>query len=228
MSGELGDPPARMRAMSRHRRGPSRSPPTSWRRLATSGPDRRVPVPDTLAGAAPDPRVVEAIRDLPCDRRSRCGRRSRTFDRTRCSPSTWSPSPILRAGLGLLDARDRAATRIAVGLHRAWSATRRRTSRSRYYAKLPPVEGRHVLVLDPMLATGGFRFGRDAPPCKRRAPESITFVCVVAAPEGSRRWRPTTRTCRSSPRRTRPPAERARVHRAGPRRLRGTGCTGPE
>src|SRR5207245_10485980 len=52
-----------------------------------------------------------------------------------------------------------------------------------YYEKLPPVEGRHVLLLDPMLATGGSAAGA----CARigdRGPAEIRFVCVVAAPQG--------------------------------------------
>jgi uracil phosphoribosyltransferase len=52
-----------------------------------------------------------------------------------------------------------------------------------YYAKLPPMEGRRALVVDPMLATGGsgtaaVRYVKDA------GAQDIVFVCVVAAPEG--------------------------------------------
>jgi uracil phosphoribosyltransferase len=52
-----------------------------------------------------------------------------------------------------------------------------------YYAKLPPLAGRHALLLDPMLATGGS--GSAAATYVQRAqPLGLTFVCVVAAPEG--------------------------------------------
>jgi uracil phosphoribosyltransferase len=55
-----------------------------------------------------------------------------------------------------------------------------------YYEKLPPVRARHVIVLDPMLATGG----SGAAACsaiKAGEPASIRFVCVVAAPEGMKK-----------------------------------------
>jgi len=52
-----------------------------------------------------------------------------------------------------------------------------------YYAKLPDLAGRKALVVDPMLATGGsgsaaVGYVKDA------GADDITFVCVVAAPEG--------------------------------------------
>jgi uracil phosphoribosyltransferase len=56
---------------------------------------------------------------------------------------------------------------------------------SEYVAKLPSrLDGRHCIVLDPMLATGGsLEYG-----CKllaaRGAPQPITIACVLAAPEG--------------------------------------------
>jgi uracil phosphoribosyltransferase len=53
----------------------------------------------------------------------------------------------------------------------------------RYYEKLPPVAGRHVLVLDPMLATGGSGAAACAA-IKAGRPADVRFVCVVAAPEG--------------------------------------------
>jgi uracil phosphoribosyltransferase len=55
-----------------------------------------------------------------------------------------------------------------------------------YYRKLPPVQGRHVLVLDPMLATGGSGSAATSA-VKEGGPRSIRFVCVVAAPEGIKR-----------------------------------------
>ena len=52
-----------------------------------------------------------------------------------------------------------------------------------YYEKLPPVEGRHVLLLDPMLATGGSA-ARACSSIGAKGPAQILFVCVVAAPQG--------------------------------------------
>ena len=53
-----------------------------------------------------------------------------------------------------------------------------------YYAKLPPMEGRRALVVDPMLATGGSGSAAIAHVKAHARPTAITFVCVVAAPEG--------------------------------------------
>ena len=93
--------------------------------------------------------------------------------------------PILRAGLGMLDAVTDLFPEVAVGyigLERDEASLEPQS----YYRKLPPVRGRHVLVLDPMLATGGSGSAATAA-VKEGAPASIAFVCVVAAPEGIRK-----------------------------------------
>jgi uracil phosphoribosyltransferase len=53
-----------------------------------------------------------------------------------------------------------------------------------YYANVPPeLADRHVYVLDPMLATGNSGVAAiDA--LVERGARTITFVCVIAAPEG--------------------------------------------
>ena len=53
-----------------------------------------------------------------------------------------------------------------------------------YYSKLPTdVNDRDVIVLDPMLATGGTAV--DAIDIiKKENPKSIKFMCIIAAPEG--------------------------------------------
>ena len=92
--------------------------------------------------------------------------------------------PILRAGLGMLDAVTDAFPAVAVGyigLERD-ERTLRPTS---YYEKLPPLEGKLVLLLDPMLATGGSA-ARAASSIMARRPAGLRMVCVVAAPEGVR------------------------------------------
>lgn len=93
--------------------------------------------------------------------------------------------PILRAGLGMLEAVTELFPEVTVGyvgLERD-DTTLRPTS---YYEKMPALEGRHVLLLDPMLATGGSAAGATARIAERN-PAGIVFVCVVAAPEGVRR-----------------------------------------
>jgi len=90
--------------------------------------------------------------------------------------------PILRAGLGMLEAVTELFPEIAVGyvgLERDEASLLPQS----YYRKMPPLEGRHVLVLDPMLATGGSGAAACAA-VKEGSPASLRFVCVVAAPEG--------------------------------------------
>jgi uracil phosphoribosyltransferase len=90
--------------------------------------------------------------------------------------------PILRAGLGMLEAVTELFPEVAVGyigLERDEASLKPQS----YYRKLPPVDDRHVLVLDPMLATGGSGSAATSA-VKEGSPASIRFVCVVAAPEG--------------------------------------------
>jgi uracil phosphoribosyltransferase len=91
--------------------------------------------------------------------------------------------PVLRAGLGLLDAATDLYPDTVVGylgLERDEETLEPRD----YYAKLPPMDGRRALVLDPMLATGGSGSAAIAHVKEHANPTSISFVCVVAAPEG--------------------------------------------
>jgi uracil phosphoribosyltransferase len=52
-----------------------------------------------------------------------------------------------------------------------------------YYCKLPPLEGRRVFVVDPMLATGGSASQAIAV-VKRNGAVAPRLVCIIAAPEG--------------------------------------------
>ena len=53
-----------------------------------------------------------------------------------------------------------------------------------YYSKLPQdITERDVIVLDPMLATGGSAIDAISI-IKRSHPKSIKFMCIIAAPEG--------------------------------------------
>jgi uracil phosphoribosyltransferase len=57
---------------------------------------------------------------------------------------------------------------------------------STYYSKLPPLEGSYVLLLDPMLATGGSAAAACTSLFAAR-PTRVTLLSVVAAPEGIER-----------------------------------------
>lgn len=91
--------------------------------------------------------------------------------------------PILRAGLGMVDgvlSMVPAAKVGHIGLYRDPETL----APVEYYSKLPSdIEKREVIVLDPMLATGGS--GIDAVTIiKRSHPKCIKFMCIIAAPEG--------------------------------------------
>ena len=91
--------------------------------------------------------------------------------------------PILRAGLGMVDALVDlipAAKVGHIGLYRDHDTH----LPVEYYCKLPTdVENRQVLVLDPMLATGGSAVAA-IDMIKKRGAKKIKFVCLIAAPEG--------------------------------------------
>ncbi len=95
--------------------------------------------------------------------------------------------PILRAGLGLLDAVTSLLPEVRVGyagLERD-ETTLQPTS---YYLKVPELRDASVLLLDPMLATGGSA-SFAATLLKERGALDLTLICVVAAPEGVARLR---------------------------------------
>ncbi|MBM3853534.1 MAG: uracil phosphoribosyltransferase, partial [Verrucomicrobia bacterium] len=66
-----------------------------------------------------------------------------------------------------------------VGLERDHETARARS----YYCKLPPLEGRHVFVVDPMLATGGSAV-QALTVVKAHGATDARLVCIVSAPEG--------------------------------------------
>lgn len=91
--------------------------------------------------------------------------------------------PILRAGLGMVDAiLDLIpASKVGhIGLYRNHDTL----NPVEYYCKFPTdIEKRQVIVLDPMLATGGSAVAAiDA--LKKRNVNKIKFMCIIAAPEG--------------------------------------------
>jgi uracil phosphoribosyltransferase len=90
--------------------------------------------------------------------------------------------PILRAGLGMLEAVTDLFPEVTVG-YVGLERDDETLAPTSYYEKLPPVAGRHVLLLDPMLATGGSA-ARACASIQAGGPAKILFVCVVAAPEG--------------------------------------------
>jgi len=91
--------------------------------------------------------------------------------------------PILRAGLGMVDGMLDLIPAAKVG-HVGMYRDHETMEPVEYFIKMPSdLAERQMLVVDPMLATGGSAVAAiDA--IKKRGASNIKFVCLVAAPEG--------------------------------------------
>jgi uracil phosphoribosyltransferase len=91
--------------------------------------------------------------------------------------------PVLRAGLGMLDAVLQLLPSARVG-HIGLQRDEITAVASQYYSKLPPnLDESYVLMIDPMLATGGSAVAAiDL--LRRAGAHDIHILCIVAAPEG--------------------------------------------
>ena len=91
--------------------------------------------------------------------------------------------PVLRAGLGMLDAVLELLPTARVG-HIGLQRDEATAIASRYYSKLPPsVADSFVLMIDPMLATGGSA-AAAIDLIKAAGARTIRMICIVSAPEG--------------------------------------------
>jgi len=125
--------------------------------------------------------AAEALRSLP------------TIPATVITPIAQAPGqrlgvdvvvvPVLRAGLGMLDAVLELVPGARVG-HIGLQRDEATAVASQYYAKLPPnMADSQVLIIDPMLATGGSAV--SAIDLLRHAgARRIQMICIVSAPEG--------------------------------------------
>lgn len=126
--------------------------------------------------------AIEATRDLPVLEQT-----VQTPIETTQGHSLAQPIvavPILRAGLGMLEAITELFTEVRVGyigLERDETTAIARA----YYCKLPPIGTSRVLLLDPMLATGGSA-AQAVEVLLKAGAQDIVNICVVAAPEGVR------------------------------------------
>lgn len=124
--------------------------------------------------------ILEATRDLPSRPRSVATPLEVTEGRTLVQPLV--AVPILRAGLGMLDAVVELFPEVRVG-YLGLERDEATFQPSEYYAKLPEMAEAHAFVLDPMLATGGSAVAAlDS--VKKAGAEWIRMVSVVSAPEG--------------------------------------------
>ena len=91
--------------------------------------------------------------------------------------------PVLRAGLGMLDAVLELVPSARVG-HIGLQRDEITAVASQYYSKLPTdLSGSFVLMIDPMLATGGSAVAAlDL--LQRAGARDVRMICIVSAPEG--------------------------------------------
>lgn len=91
--------------------------------------------------------------------------------------------PILRAGLGMVDGMLKLIPTAKVG-HIGLYRDPETLQPVEYYCKLPTdIEERELIVIDPMLATGGSASAAISF-LKERGAHSIKLMCLIAAPEG--------------------------------------------
>ncbi|MEZ0382444.1 MULTISPECIES: uracil phosphoribosyltransferase [Mycobacteriaceae] len=125
--------------------------------------------------------VYEATRETPCEQIAvRTPVADTVGARLACPPLLV---PVLRAGLGMVDAAHALIPEAEVGFVGVVrdEATHQPEP---YLASLPvDLSGRGVMVLDPMLATGG-SMAHTLGLLIERGAADITVLCVVAAPEG--------------------------------------------
>ena len=91
--------------------------------------------------------------------------------------------PILRAGLGMVNGILTLVPSAKVG-HIGLCRNEETHEPEEYYCKLPhPIDQRTIVVVDPMLATGGSAVAA-VDFIKARGGKNIKIMCIIAAPEG--------------------------------------------
>ena len=91
--------------------------------------------------------------------------------------------PVLRAGLGMVNGITTLVPSAKIG-HIGLYRDPVTHEPHEYYCKLPdPIDQRLIVMVDPMLATGGSAIDAVAR-IKEFNPKRIKFMCIIAAPEG--------------------------------------------
>ena len=94
--------------------------------------------------------------------------------------------PVLRAGLGMVSGLTALVPSARIG-HIGLYRDETTHEPHEYYCKLPdPISDRTIVVLDPMLATGGSAVAADNF-IKQHGGRNIKFMSIIAAPEGVKR-----------------------------------------
>jgi uracil phosphoribosyltransferase len=124
--------------------------------------------------------ILEATKDLPTQPISVQTPLEDTTGRRLAEPVV--AVPILRAGLGMLDAVVDLFPLVRVG-YLGLERDEATFEPSEYYAKLPELSDARTFILDPMLATGGSA-SAAIDSVKKAGAQWIRMVSVVSAPEG--------------------------------------------
>jgi len=124
--------------------------------------------------------ALEATRDLATEEKAIETPMEPTTGRVLAKPLVVVP--ILRAGLGMLQPFNDVFPDVSVGYVGLERDHQTAVARS-YYCKLPPLDGTRVVVVDPMLATGGSAV-QALTLVKQHGATEISLVCIVGAPEG--------------------------------------------
>ncbi|MFR8033342.1 MAG: uracil phosphoribosyltransferase [Lachnospiraceae bacterium] len=127
----------------------------------------------------------EALRDLPL-----CEVEVETPIETCMTPMLAGKKlvivPVLRAGLGMVGGLTALVPSARIG-HIGLYRDEKTHEPHEYYCKLPdPIEDRTIVVLDPMLATGGSAVAA-VNFIKQHGGRTIKFMSIIAAPEGVKR-----------------------------------------
>lgn len=124
----------------------------------------------------------EALRDLPLEDTEIETPIKKTVQK-KIKGKKLAVVPILRAGLGMVNGMLNLVPSAKVG-HIGMYRDEETMQPQEYYCKLPPdIEQRLIVVVDPMLATGGSAI--DAiNQIKSYGGKQIKFLCLIAAPEG--------------------------------------------
>ncbi len=90
--------------------------------------------------------------------------------------------PILRAGIPMLEGAQRVISNASTGFL-ALKRDEETLESHLYYSRLPDLSGRKVIILDPMLATGG-TLAKALGEIVKGGPEQTMSIHIVCAPQG--------------------------------------------
>ncbi len=135
-----------------------------------------------LVGEIAQLMCYEATRDLPLEE-IRVETPVATAVCHRIAGKKLAIVPILRAGLGMVDGMVAMMPNVKVG-HIGLFRDPETLEPVKYYFKMPPdIAERDVIIVDPMLATGGSAVAA-AQFLKEVGVKNLKLMCIIAAPEG--------------------------------------------